>query len=313
MKIALSRELPLDAKKLLSIFYSEIRMKEESRPLSASELAKLAEGCDVLICVLTDKIDKGFLNAVPRLKHLITFSTGIDHIDLSALKEKNIRLSHTPAVLTDATADLSFALLLSCARNLRGAAQHLSSGKFNGFGPKAFLGLELKGSTLGILGMGKIGRAVSERASAFGMRVIQHSRSEKDIKGVTAVSLEVLLNQSDVLSLHCNLDKENFHLINAQTLRKMKPNAILINTARGKLIDETELIEHLKTYPEFQVGLDVFEDEPIVSKELLELPNAFCLPHIGSATWTARRRMAQTCVDEAIRFAKGETLQNLAF
>lgn len=308
MKVGVTRQLPLDVESLLSPFFEAVEVQERGRPLEPSELIRLIEDKDVLICQLTDLLTEKVLEHAKKLKHLATFSVGVDHIDLNALKRRGVRLSHTPGVLTEATANLAWGLILNCARHIKSAEKFLRDGKFNGFFPSLFLGLPLERSTLGIVGMGKIGRAVATRGKAFGMAIQYYTRTPcKDLPGKN-VSFEELLSTSDVISLHCPLTPSTRHLVNATTLKKMKPSAILVNTARGPIIDENALYQHLKANPGFSVGLDVFEREPEVVSGLPELPNAICVPHIGSASLWAREQMAETCIKEAMRFACGEKL-----
>jgi glyoxylate reductase len=309
MKLGITRELPLDAKKLLEPYFETISIYEKGRPLSEGELLSAISDKDVFICQLTDIISEKVLNNAKRLKHLATFSTGVDHIDLQALKKRGIVLSHTPGVLTDATANLAWALILNCSRKVAPAQKYLAEGKFRGFLPSLFLGVPLERSNLGILGMGKIGQAVAHRALAFGMKVIYCSRTKKEIPGCTAVSFSELLRNSDILTIHCPLTSETRHIFQTETLKLMKPNAVLVNTARGPIINEGDLYQHLVRHPEFFAGLDVFEKEPEVFPGVLELPNALCVPHIGSASRWAREQMAQTCIQEAMRFARGEKLE----
>ena len=306
MKLGVTRELPLDVKTALHSCFDEIVVYEKGRPLTENELCEAVKGKDVLICQLTDLISEKVLSHATSLKHLCTFSTGIDHLDLSALKKRGIRISHTPGVLTEATANLSWALILNCARKIKPAEAFLKEGRFKGFFPNLFLGLPLELSTLGIVGMGKIGEAVAARAQAFKMkRVLYVSKTSKNIVGATPVTFDELIRLSDVISIHCPLTTETRHLFNDLVFKKMKKNAILVNTARGAIIDEAALTSHLISHPDFTVGLDVFEKEPEVFSGLLNLPNALCVPHIGSASVWAREKMAEICIEDAMRFASG--------
>lgn len=286
--------------------FASVEILEKSRPLSELELSEVLAESDVSICQLTDRIDARV--AGKRLKHLCTYSVGLDHLDIEGLKAAGVRISHTPSVLTDATADLTWALILGAARRVVPASTFLKHGHFNGFGPKLFVGKALSGATLGILGMGRIGQAVARRAEGFGMKVIYHSRSEVQCP-YTAVSLEALLERSDVLSIHCPLNAQTRHLIGADALSMMKPDALIVNTARGPIIEEVALLMHLRKCPQFLAGLDVYEREPQVLDGLSDCDNALCLPHLGSAALQTRVEMAKLCVQEVIRFAKGESLR----
>ncbi|MFM8316588.1 MAG: 2-hydroxyacid dehydrogenase [Deltaproteobacteria bacterium] len=309
MRIGLTRRLPLDAKKILAPCFETVTMIEKERPLFESERMELVRDQDVLICQLTDKITEELLVNASELKHISTFSTGVDHLNLAELKKRRISVSHTPGVLTEATANLAWALILDCARRLRPAEKFLKEGKFKGFFPSLFLGIPLEKAVLGIIGMGNIGQAVARRARAFGMKVVYFSRTPKNVEDAENVPLEKLLEVSDVVSVHCPLTSETRHLFNETTLKKMKKGAVLVNTARGPIIHEEALYQHLRQHPEFFAGLDVFEKEPEVFPGLLELPNAVCVPHIGSASRWAREQMASICIQEAMRFARGEKLQ----
>jgi len=272
--------------------------------MTRAEVLAMAAGADVLVVTLNEKIDEELLGQATRLKCLITYSVGLDHIDLVAVRSRQLPLAHTPDVLTDATADLAWALILGCARRLKPAQRFLEEGKFKSFDPSLLLGIELRDKILGVVGYGKIGQAVAKRAAGFGMTVLHCGRP-----GKTPMRLEEVLSKSDVVSLHCPSNAETRHLISRRELQTMKAQGILINTARGPLIDEVALLAHLRATPEFYAGLDVFEHEPKVPEGFLQLPNAFCVPHIGSATRTAREAMGRVCMEEAIRFAKGESLK----
>jgi len=308
MKLGVTRELPLDCQSLLAPYFDVIQVEEKGRPMTVDELKDFVKDLDVLICQLTDAISDSLLSHAKRLKHIATFSVGVDHLDLNAIKKRGIRLSHTPGVLTDATANLAWALILSCSRRLKMAETFMREGKFNGFAPSLYLGLPLERCTLGIVGMGKIGRAVAKRGESFGMKVQYCTRTpSKDTEG-KSVSFNELLATSDVISIHCPLSSSTRHMFCRNSLKLMKSNAVLVNTARGPIIDEKALQEHLLGNPNFFAGLDVFEQEPKVVDGLIDLPNVICLPHIGSASQWAREQMANTCIQEAMRFASNQKL-----
>lgn len=313
MKIVVTRTLPGCPETLLNRHFDDVSVHTGSRPMEKSALAAAVADCDVLLCTLSDTIDDSVLSQASRLKLIITYSVGLDHLDLPGLSSRGIRLVNTPDVLTDATADLAWSLILGCARRLKPAMQFLEEGKWNGFGPSLFLGIELRDKVLGIVGMGKIGKAVARRGQAFGMNLLYVNASQTDVTdfpGAGRVPLEEVMRQSDVVSLHCPLTPKTKHLISRRELNVMKPQAILVNTARGAVIDEEALTAHLRSHPEFFAGLDVFAKEPTVPEVLRHLPNALCLPHLGSATFVAREKMGKVCLEEAIRFAKGESLKH---
>jgi len=247
------------------------------------------------------------LVACPALRLVVTFSVGVDHVDSAALRRRSIPLVHTPDVLTDATADLAMALILACARRLRPGVRFVEEGHFEGFDPGLFLGLALANARLGIVGLGKIGTAVARRALGFGMTVTYVSPQEKrPAFPAVRVSLEQCLREADIVTLHAPLVAEARGLIGRRELAAMKPRGVLVNTARGPLVDEQALLAHLRTHPEFYAGLDVYEHEPRVDPALAALPNAICLPHLGSATEAARLGMARICTAAAIQFSRGE-------
>lgn len=250
-----------------------------------------------LIAFLTVRVDAELLDRAPRLRLVANAVVGTDNVDLAACRERGVIVTNTPDVLTDATADLALALLLATVRRLPQAERSLRAGEFHGWRFWDYLGDDLAGRTLGIFGMGRIGRAVARRAAAFGMEVLYTSRTplppaEEAALGARCVPWETLLTTSDVLSLHAPLTPETRHLLDGPALRRMKVGSYLINTARGPLVDEAALAEALREGPLAGAGLDVFEREPVVHPELLQLPNVVLLPHIGSATRDTRTRMA---------------------
>lgn len=252
---------------------------------------------EALLALLTDRIDADVLDRAPRLRVVANAVVGYEHVDREACRARGIVVTNTPDVLTDATADLAFALILSAVRGLPGAERSLRAGEFHGWGFWDYLGGDLNGKTLGIFGMGRIGRAVARRAAPFGMRVIYHSRTplaaeDEAALGAERVDFDGLITRSDVLSLHAPLTPETRHAIGADALRRMRPGSYLLNTARGALVDEAALVNALRDGPLAGAGLDVYEREPQIHPGLLELPNVTLLPHVGSATRETRTRMA---------------------
>jgi glyoxylate reductase len=264
----------------------------------------LAEA-EALLPLLTVRVDAALLERAPRLRVVACPTVGYDHVELSACRARGIVVTHTPDVLTGATADLTWALLLATVRRLPQAERSLRAREFRGWGFWDYLGGDLAGKVLGILGMGRIGRAVARRAAPFGMRVRYHSRTclppeEERALGAEWVAWEVLLETSDVLSLHAPLTPATRHLLDRDALRRMKPGSVLVNTARGPLVDEAALVEALREGPLAGAGLDVYEREPEVHPGLLEMDNVVLLPHVGSATRETRTRMA-TLAAENVR------------
>ncbi len=274
----------------------QVEVNQEDRVLTSEELVRFCRGKDGLLCLLTDTIDRVFLEQVPGLKAVATMSVGYNHIDLEAAAEKGVGVTNTPGVLTDATAELTWALLLAVARRIPEATRFLRGGEFTGWGPMLFLGAELNGKTLGIVGAGRIGTAVGLRAAAFGMKVIylDPRRNRKLEKRARAepVAMDRLLAESDFLTLHVPLTEGTRCLIGRGELRRMKKSAFLINASRGAVIDEEALAEALREREIAGAGLDVYEKEPHVHPGLLTLNNVVLLPHIGSATVETRTRMA---------------------
>ena len=252
---------------------------------------------EALVCLLTERIDAAVLDRAPRLRIVANAVVGYEHVDVEACRARGIVVTNTPDVLTDATADLAMALVLNLLRGLPRAERSLRAGRFHGWGFHDHLGADLAGRTLGIFGMGRIGRAVARRAAAFGMRVVHHSRrpmaeDEARALGTEAVDFDGLIARSDVLSLHAPLTPETRHVIDAGVLRRMRPGAYLVNTARGPLVDEAALVDALREGRLAGAGLDVYEHEPAVHPGLLELPGVVLLPHVGSATRETRGAMA---------------------
>ena len=252
---------------------------------------------DALLCLLTDRVDAALLERAPRLRVVANAVVGYEHVDVRACAARGIVVTNTPDVLTEATADLTWALILATVRRLPQAERSLRAGEFHGWRFWDYLGGDLAGGTLGIFGMGRIGRAVARRAGGFGMRVVYHSRTrlpaeEEARLGVEPVSFDDLLARSDVLTLHAPLTPETRHAIGREALRRMKAGAFLVNTARGALVDEAALVEALRGGGLAGAGLDVYEREPELAPGLLELDDVVLLPHVGSATRETRTRMA---------------------
>jgi len=259
---------------------------------------------DALVTILTERVDAALLERAPRLRVVANAVAGSEHVDLAACRARGIVVTNTPDVLTDATADLAWALILAAVRRLPQAERDLRAGGFHGWGFWDYLGGDLGGKTLGIFGMGRIGRAVARRAVGFGMRVVYHSRTrltedEERALGAEPVSFAGLLARSDVLSLHAPLTEETRHVIGVEALARMRPGSFLVNTARGALVDEAALVEALRGGPLAGAGLDVYEREPALAPGLLDLPNAVLLPHVGSATRETREAMAMLAARNA--------------
>jgi lactate dehydrogenase-like 2-hydroxyacid dehydrogenase len=285
-------------------------------PPPYESLIQRVEGVEGILCLLTDRIDASLMDAVgPQLKVISQMAVGYDNIDVAAAQARGIPVGNTPGVLTEATADLTFALLLAQSRRIVEGVDYIRAGKWRTWDPKALLGADLSGATLGIVGFGRIGRAVARRASGFDMHILAYSPSltadEAQTVNARYVELDDLLRESDFVSLHCPLNQYTRHLINRDTLARMKPTAILVNTARGGIVDQQALYDALKSGVIGGAALDVTDPEPLPSAHpLFSLSNATIVPHIGSAsTWT-RDQMATMAADNLIAGLKGEPLPN---
>jgi glyoxylate reductase len=278
-----------------------VDVHEAEDPLPTAELHARVAGAAALWVQLTDRVDAALLDAAgPALRVVATYSVGTNHIDAPACRERGVVVVHTPDVLTDATADLTLALLLAAARRLPEGQRLVASGAWRGWAATQLLGMELRGRTLGIVGLGRIGAAVAQRARAFGMRIAYHQRTERpevaEASDATFVEdLDRLVSVSDVLTLHAPLTPATRHLLDARRLALLPAHALLINAARGPLVDEGALVAALRAGRLAGAGLDVYEEEPRVHPGLLDLPNVVLAPHLGSATVTTRRAMADLC------------------
>ncbi len=281
----------------------EVEVWPDALPPPQDELQTRAPLLEGLLSLPTDPIDAQLINSAPNLRAISNYAVGYDNIDLAAAAARGIPVGHTPGVLTDATADLAFALLLAAARQLPQATAVVHAGEWRTWEPTSYLGVELAGTTLGVIGWGRIGQAMARRAEGFGMQVV-HTDSRSPRK-----RLEELLDHSDFVTLHTPLTNSTRHLINTQTLQKMKPTSILINTARGGIVDHHALAEALTEGQIAGAALDVTEPEPIPSSHpLLQAPNLLITPHIGSATKTARERMADLAVDNLLAGLAGQPM-----
>ncbi len=314
-KIFVTRKLPGPAMDMLDT-ECDMTVNPHDRPVSRKELEKAIEGIDGLLCLLTDTIDEDLLAKSTRLKIVSNYAVGYDNIDVDACSKRNIAVSNTPGVLTEATADLAWALLMAGARRLVEADRYVREGRFKSWGPMLFLGHEVNNKTLGIVGFGRIGRAVAKRAGGFNMRILYNSRSrvgeevEKSL-GVEYRPLNQLFKEADYISLHLPLNEETRQMIGAKELKLMKSSAILVNTSRGPVIDEKALVRALKQNEIAGAALDVYEHEPALAPGLTELPNAVLAPHIASATTETRTKMAVMAVKNLLAGLKGEKIPNL--
>jgi glyoxylate reductase len=280
-------------------------------PLSHAAIADAIAGFDALICTITDTVDEAVLTrGAGRLKVVGNIGVGYDNIDVPAAARLGVAVCNTPGVLDETTADVAFLLLLAASRRASDAEATLRAGEWHGFRIDAFLGNDVHGATLGIVGFGRIGQAVARRATGFGMTVLHHSRRDTGLAGYEP-SLDDLLARTDAVSLHVPLTEQTRHLIDARRLQLMPPHAVLVNTSRGPVVDEEALAVALETAQIFGAGIDVYEKEPAVHPRLLAAPHTVLLPHIGSATERTRRRMAQLACQGAVDVLAGRRPPNL--
>jgi glyoxylate reductase len=300
-RIFVTRELPFPALDRLAAEHELDVWEGDLPPGPAAMRERLAEA-DGLLSLVTDPVDAGVLAAAPRLKAIANMAVGTDNVDLEAAAERGIPVGNTPDVLTDATADLAFALLLAVARRLPEGEAMVREGRWRTWEPAADLGADLAGATLGIVGRGRIGDAVARRAAGFGMEVVHSSRS-------SGVPLDALLERADFVSLHCPLTPETRHLIGTAALERMKPTAFLINTARGPVVDQVALRLALLDGSIAGAALDVTDPEPLPADDpLLEAPNLLVVPHVGSATVRTRARMAEMAVENLLAALAGREM-----
>ena len=296
----------------------DVRLNSDDHPFSADELKEALRTADALLPTVSDKLTADVLAVEPlRAKIIANFGVGFNHIDVNAAKARGLAVSNTPDVLTDATADTAMTLLLMAARRAGEGERHVRTKAWTGWRPTHMLGTHVTGKTLGLVGMGRIARAVARRAHhGFGMKVIFHdpfppSPQEAAALGAEPVgSLDEVFTRGDFVSLHCPATPETRHLVNAERLKQMKPGAYLINTARGDVVDEAALVQALKAGTIKGAGLDVFEKEPVVTEELLAMENVVLLPHLGSATRETRIAMGMRALENLRLFFAGKPLRD---
>ena len=302
-RLLVSRRLAVDPRTVVGPGI-DIDHWDADEPLPRAELLVRVASADGAVVTLSERIDEELLRAAPRLRVVSNHAVGVDNVDVPACTARGVAVTNTPDVLTDATADLTLALILAVARRMREGEKTIREGRFTHWAPTMLLGLELRGAILGIVGFGRIGQAVAARARAFGMDVLCATRTPAP--GVQRVELGELLARSDVVTLHCPFTAATRHLIGAPQLACMKRGAILVNTARGPIVDEGSLVLSLESGHLGGAGLDVFEDEPRVHPGLCGRDDVVLLPHVGSATRKTRARMAELALSDAARVLRGE-------
>jgi glyoxylate reductase len=311
LKVVLTRRLP-DAveTRMRELFDAELNLTD--RPMDRAALEAAVGYADVLVPTITDTIDAALIaSAGDQLKMIANFGAGVDHIDVDAAVGRGLIVTNTPGVLTEDTADLAMSLILAVSRRIVEGAQVVAAGGFEGWTPTWMCGRKLWGKRLGIVGMGRIGQALARRARAFGMQVHYHNRKPvpamiaEELGATWWDDLDQMLQRMDVISLNCPATKETHHLLSAERLARLRPEALLINTARGELIDEAALAQAVADRRIAGVGLDVFENEPLIHPGLLGHANVVLLPHLGSATIEARQDMGDRVIANIQTFANG--------
>ena len=302
--------LPAVEERMAQLF--DATLNPDDQPMDRAALSAAMADCDVLVPTVTDSIDAELIHAAPQhLKLIANYGAGVNHIDLAAAKAKGIMVTNTPGVFTDDTADLTMALILNVPRRLGEGHRLMRSGEWLGWRPTGMLGHRIGGKTLGIIGFGRIGEAVAVRAKAFGMDIVYNKRHRlpASVEAELGVSFEPdldrLMARADIISLHCPLTAETDKLINAQRIAMMKPDAYIINSSRGELIDENALIEALQAGRIGGAGLDVYTHEPAIDKRLFDIPNVVLLPHLGSATFEGREASGERVITNIRMWADG--------
>jgi glyoxylate reductase len=314
VKVLVTARMPEEVLSLLGRDH-QVESYEADPPLDRQRLLRSIADKEGLLCTITDWVDAEVLDSAPALKVIANYGVGFEHIDLDAATRRGIPVTNTPGVLTETTADLAFALILATARRIVAGDQRVRQGKFQYWAPLLFLGQEVNGKTLGIIGMGRIGQAVARRARGFGMKILYHSRTrlappaEQEL-GAAWQPLETLLREADFVTLHVPLTPHTRHLIGGRELELMKNSAFLINTARGPVVDEVALVAVLRQGRISGAGLDVYEKEPELCPGLAELDNVVLLPHLGSATVETRTRMALMAAENLLAGLRGDPPPN---
>lgn len=309
--VVVTRKLP-DAIETRMMELFDVRLNLDDHPMTSSELAEAVKIADVLVPTVTDRIDARILSqSGPNLRLIANYGAGVDHIDLASSRQRGITITNTPDVLTEDTADMTMALLLAVPRRLTEAERQLRSGDWPGWSPTWMLGHRIYGKRLGIIGMGRIGQAVARRAKGFGLSIHYHNRRqapeavENELEATYWESLDQMLARMDFVSVNCPHTPATYHLLSARRLKLLRENAVVINTARGEIIDENALTRMLANGEIAGAGLDVFENEPAVNPKLLALENVVLLPHMGSATYEGRMDMGEKVLINIKTFVDG--------
>lgn len=309
-KILVSGHLTEDILSLLAKD-CDVRANEEDRPMGRAELLDAVAGVDGMLAMITDGVDPELMDRAPRLRVVSNMAVGYNNIDVAAATARGIVVTNTPGILTEATAELAFALILASARRVVDLDRRTRAGEWTCWAPLLFLSREVSGKMLGIVGLGRIGRAVARRAKAFGMEVLYHNRvrleaAEEQDLGVVYAEKDELLGKADFVSLHVPLSDETRHFIGRRELGIMKPTSYLVNTSRGPVVDEGALVEALREKRIEGAGLDVYENEPVLAPGLTSLDNVVLMPHVGSATVETRMKMARMAAENLLAGLRGE-------
>lgn len=310
-KVIVTRKLPDPVETRMCELF-DVELNTSDTPMSADALADALARADVVVPTVTDRLDSRLLSrAGPNLRLISNFGAGVDNIDVATANARGITVTNTPGVLTEDTADMTMALILASARRIVEGAQVVQSGGFAGWSPTWMLGRRIAGKRLGILGMGRIGQAVARRAKAFGLAIHYHNRKPvsprvaEDLEATYWESLDQMLARVDVISVNCPHTPATFHLLSARRLKLLQPHAIVVNTARGEVIDEAALANMLARGELAGAGLDVYENEPAINPKLMKLPNVVLLPHMGSATVESRMEMGEKVIINIKTFMDG--------
>lgn len=311
----ITRRIPQPGIDLVTEAVETVEVNPHDRVLAAEELREAVRGRDGVLCLLTDTIDAAVLDAAEGCQIFANYAVGYNNIDIEAATARGIAVTNTPGVLTDATADLTWALVMATARRLVEGDRFTRAGEFDGWAPMLFLGGDISGRTLGIVGAGRIGTAVALRSRGFRMRVLYVDRHQNEALeqavGAERVELDALLAEADFVCVHVDLNESTRHLIGTRELGLMKPSAYLVNTSRGPVVDEAALVAALEAGEIAGAGLDVFEEEPALAPGLAELPNVVIPPHLGSATIGTRTRMATLAATNLVARLRGERPPNI--
>ncbi len=314
-RVVITRRVPPPAESLLREAGCDVHLFDQDDPPARDAVLSAVDGASGVIAQMSDRVDDAFLDAAgPTLRVVANFAVGFDNIVLDACQSRDVWATNTPGVLTEATADIAWTLILGAARHAATGHNMVAAGEWPGWAPLQLLGLELNGATLGVVGAGRIGSATARRSIGFGMRVVYtHPRRQaalEDELSARRLELDELLQSADVVSLHIPMRPENHHLIDARRLALMKPGAILVNTARGAVVDEAALVAGLRAGRPAAAGLDVYEHEPELTPGLAELSNVMLLPHLGSGTTVTRERMSRMVAENVLAALRGETPPN---